>query len=138
MADVAPRDHPVALVELFDDARAAALRVCAPIGAGGHLEVLALAGGDGTGVPEPRLVQPGEQVQYPITTVDGREVIAVFSSWWSLLHADPPFPDQLLVLCRALLAGWPAGIGMAFDLGTQHALLLPADDVGRLREAAAI
>jgi hypothetical protein len=41
------------------------------------------------------------------------------------------------VPCGTLLAGWPAGVGMTFDLGTQHALLLPAEDVGRLREAAA-
>jgi hypothetical protein len=163
LADVAPRDRPLDLVVLSPDARVAALQLCAPIGAGGDLEVLAartahdptavpalvpalldatlfvpaMAGGDGDGVPEPRDLQPGEPVRYPVTTIDGQEAIAVFSSWWSLLHADPPFPDQLRIPCRALLDSWPEGIAMAFDVGTQHALLLPAPDVARLREAAA-
>jgi hypothetical protein len=164
LADVAPRDRPLDLVVLSPDARVAALQLCAPIGAGGDLEVLAaraahdptavpallpalvdatlfvpaVAGGDGQGVPEPRDLQPGKPVQYPITTIDGRDAIAVFSSWWSLLHADPPFPDQLRIAARGLLASWPDGIAMAVDVGTQHALLLPAPDVSRLREAAGL
>jgi hypothetical protein len=162
LAEVAPRDRPLDLVVLSADARTAALGVCAPIGAGGELEMLAarashdptaieqlvpwlldtrlfvpaVAGGDGEGVPEPRDLEPGEAVRYPITRIDGREAIAVFSSWWSLLYANPPFPDQLRVPCRALLASWPDGIAMAFDVGSQHALLLPAPDVARLRELA--
>lgn len=81
--------------------------------------------------PRPRPWEPGEPVQWPLVRHDGHEVVSVFSSWPALLHADPPFPDQLLVPGRALLDTLPAGVGLAVDPGCLHAVVLPASELGR-------
>lgn len=83
----------------------------------------------------PRVVQPGDQVQYPVITVDGQETIAAFSSWWTLQHADPPYTNQLEVSAAQLLANWPDGVALGLDLGSQHGMQIPAADAVRLREA---
>jgi hypothetical protein len=83
----------------------------------------------------PREVRDGEQVEYPVLTIDGQETIAAFSSRWALLHADPPFGDQLEVSASRLLANWPDGVAFALDLGSQRAMQVPADDAARLRQA---
>lgn len=105
----------------------------APVGAGGELEVLAAAcGNDPSQVP--RFVEPGDAVQYPLISVDGQDMIALFSSWWTPLHADSPYADQLEVPASQLLAKWPDGVALGLDLGTQHALQIPAADEERIRE----
>ncbi len=160
IAEVVPADVELSVAVLSASARGTALRAVAPVGAGGEVEVLAAAcGRDPSLVPRfvdallagtvflpvvgepreeaaaPRTIEPGDQVEYPVITVDGHDTIAVFSSWWTLLHADPPYADQLEVPASQLLANWPDGVALALDLGTQHSLQIPAADAGRLRAA---
>lgn len=92
-------------------------------------------GGEAAGDASLRVVQPGDQVQYPVITVDGQQTIAVFSSWRTLQHADPPHATQLEVSAGQLLANWPDGVALGLDLGTQHGMQIPAADAVRLREA---
>ncbi|MDP8929625.1 MAG: SseB family protein [Actinomycetota bacterium] len=157
---VAPRDVTIDLAVLSDEARLAALHVCAPIGAGGALEMAAArAAHDPAAVvdllqrlidatlyvpaldetttepPGPRQLAPGEPVRYPITRIGGYDAIAVFSSWWALLHADPPFPDQIEAGGRSLLQTWPQAAALALDPGCLHAVVLPPEDCTKLREA---
>lgn len=92
-------------------------------------------GGEAADDAAPRIVQRGDQVQYPVITVDGQQTIAVFSSWRTLQHADPPYATQLEVSAGQLLANWPDGVALGLDLGTQHGMQIPAADAVRLREA---
>lgn len=161
IAEAVPADVELSVAVLSESARATALRAVAPVGAGGEVEVLAAAcGRDPSLVPRfvdallartvflpavgepvedpsepraPRIIEPGDQVEYPVITVDGHDTIAVFSSWWTLLHADPPYAEQLEVPASQLLANWPDGVALALDLGTQHSLQIPATDAERLR-----
>lgn len=97
-----------------------------------HEETVARGGAD---AGPPRVVQPGDQVQYPVITVEGQQTIAAFSSRWTLQHADPPYATQLEVSASQLLANWPDGVAFGLDLGTQHGMQIPAADAVRLREA---
>lgn len=157
---VAPRDTPIELAVLSDTARLDVLRVVAPVGAGGRLEEAAARaahdsagaadlarrlleavlyvpaqGGDDRGPPEPRELRPGETVRYPVARFGSYDTIAVFSSWPALLHADPPFPDQVALRGEAMLATWPAGVGLALDPGCVHAAVLAPDQCADLRAA---
>jgi hypothetical protein len=162
---VAPRGLTLDLTILSEQSRLAALRVCAPIGAGGRVESLAARAGHdraaaadlaaallearlfvpalgdpdagtGAGLPVPRALEHGEPVRFPVTRIGGHDAIAAFSSWWSLLHADPPFVDQLVASGRALLTNWPEGVGLALDVGCLHAAVLAADQAAALRTSA--
>ncbi len=157
---VAPRETHIDLTVLSDTARLDVLRVVAPVGAGGLLEEAAARaahdssgvadlarrlleatlyvpalGGDERGNPEPRELRPGEAVRYPVVRFGAHDTIAVFSSWPALLHADPPFPDQVALRGEAMLAAWPAGVGLALDPGCVHAAVLPPDQCAALRAA---
>lgn len=158
---VAPRGIPLDLTVLSDEARLAALRVCAPIGAGGRLESLAaraghdpaaagelatalldarlflpaLGGQPACALPAPRPLEAGEPVRFPVSRIGGHDAIAVFSSWWALLHADPPFDDQLMAGGRSVLRNWPDGVGLALDVGCLHAAVIGGDQVAALRTA---
>ena len=162
VADVAPPGAELSVAVLSASACWTALRAVAPVGAGGEVEILAAGcatdpsvvprfvdallaatvflpavgepGDDSAEPAAPRVVEPGDRVEYPVISVDGRDTIAVFSSWWALLHADPPYTEQLEVPASQLLANWPDGVALALDLGTQHALQIPAADAERLRE----
>ena len=162
VAEAAPPDVELSVAVLSESAHLTALRAVAPIGAGGEVEVLAAGCGRDPSLvprfvdallaatvflpaveepveqaaepPAPRVIQPGDQVEYPVITVDGQDAIAVFTSLSTLLHADPPFAEQLEVRASQLLANWPDGVALALDLGTQHAMQIPAADAVQLRD----
>lgn len=165
LESVAPRGLTLDLMILSEQSRLAALRVCAPIGAGGRVESLAARAGHdraaaadlaaalldarlfvpalgdpdaatAAGPPAPRALEHDEPVRFPVTRIGGHDAIAAFSSWWALLHADPPFDDQLATGGRALLSNWPEGVGLALDVGCLHAAVLAADQAAVLRTSA--
>lgn len=88
------------------------------------------------GPPTPRALEHDEPVRVLVTRIGGHDTVAAFSSWWALLHADPPFDDKLVAGGRALLANWPEGVGLALDVGCLHAAVLAADQVAALRTSA--
>lgn len=138
------------------------LGVAAPIGAGGDLEravaelrtgapdaagdladvlatgrVLVPADGPAPPVPAPEQLASHEG-PWVVTEVASGLVVPLFSSWWALLHADPPWPRQLDVAGADLLRTLPPTVGLAVDLGTVHEAVLDPASVQALRERSGV